>query len=210
MFRYDDANDTWERAPELPTPTAENIAAVADGLLFVIGGRLPKADRNLEWTDHTDVATSWFFDGSRWMDAAPMPTARNSAAGGVIDGYIHIVGGRTVGGGNVSAHEVYDPASDRWEMRSPLPKAQGGLAAAAVGDKLYAFGGEFFDNQGGGVYHDAWEYDAITDKWRHIADMPKPRHGLGAVALGGDIYAIGGALKASGNDTSAAVEIYTP
>ncbi|MEQ9314460.1 MAG: kelch repeat-containing protein [Henriciella sp.] len=209
VWRYDDADKSWNVAPAMPAPNGESVTAVADGLLFVIGGRLPKAERNLDWSDHTDVATNWMFDGSKWRDAAPMPTARNSAAGGVIDGYIHVVGGRTVGGGNNSEHEAYDPASDRWERRAPMPKAQGGLAAAAVGDKLYAFGGEYFDN-GGGVYPDAWEYDALTDKWRHIADMPKPRHGLGAVAIGGDIYVIGGALKAGGTDTSAAVEIYRP
>ena len=209
MFAYNDTDNTWERAPELPAPTSENVTGIADGLLFVIGGRLPKADRNLDWTDHTDVASSWVFDGSRWTDAAPMPTARNSAASAVIDGYIHVVGGRTVGGGNLAKHEVYDPASDRWEHRAPMPKAQGGLAAAAVGDQMFAFGGEYFNNSGGGVFPDAWAYDAVEDRWRHIPDMPHPRHGLGAVAIGRDIYVIGGALRASGNDTSAAVEIYT-
>ncbi|MGB3625881.1 MAG: kelch repeat-containing protein [Henriciella sp.] len=209
MWRYDEAEEDWAWAPDLPAPTGESVAAVADGLLFVIGGRLPKAGRNLDWDDHTDIATNWVFDGEQWTDAAPMPTARNSAAGGVIDGYIHIVGGRTVGGGNTAEHEVYDPASDRWERLAPLPKAQGGLAAATVGNRLFAFGGEYFGN-GGGVYPDTWEYDAYSDTWRSVADMPQPRHGLGAVALDGDIYVIGGARKAGGTETSAAVEIYRP
>lgn len=208
VWRLEDTGE-WRDAPALPAPNGESVTAVADRHLFVIGGRLPKAERNRDWDDHTDVATNWVFNGARWTDAAPMPTPRNSAAGGVIDGYIHIVGGRTVGGGNNAAHEVYDPASDRWERRAPLPKAQGGLAAAVVGDRLFAFGGEYFNN-GGGVYPDAWEYDALTDKWRHIADMPKPRHGLGAVAIDGEIYVIGGAMRAGGIETSAAVEIYRP
>ncbi|MEM5517807.1 kelch repeat-containing protein [Henriciella sp. AS95] len=210
VWRYDEASNAWAVAPAMPVPNGESVTEVADGLLFVIGGRLPKADRNLDWSDQTDIATAWAFDGSKWFDVAPMPTARNSAASGVIDGYVHVVGGRTVGGGNESTHEIYDPASDRWERRAPMPKAQAGLAAAALGNKLYVFGGEYFDSQGGGVYPDAWVYDAITDKWTAIPDMPRPRHGLGAVTLGRDIYVIGGAQQASGNDTSAAVEIYTP
>jgi hypothetical protein len=40
--------------------------------------------------------------------------------------------------------------------------------------------------------------------------MPHPRHGLGAVTLDGAIHVIGGALKASGVETSALVEIYRP
>lgn len=210
VWRYDDAEDAWSAAPAMPVPNGESISEVADGLLFVIGGRHPRADRNLDWNDQTDVATAWAFDGSKWFDTAPMPTARNSAASGVINGYIHVIGGRTVGGGNLARHEVYDPASDRWEHRAPMPKAQGGLAAAAIGHRLYAFGGEYFSGNGGGVYPDAWVYDANRDRWSAIPDMPRPRHGLGAVALGGDIHVIGGALRASGKDTSAAVEIYTP
>ncbi|OZB13986.1 MAG: galactose oxidase, partial [Hyphomonas sp. 34-62-18] len=79
----------------------------------------------------------------------------------------------------------------------------------AVGGKLYAFGGEYFDN-GGGVYPEAWMYDPAGDAWQPIAPMPHPRHGLGAVTLDGTIYVIGGALKASGVDTSALVELYRP
>jgi hypothetical protein len=40
--------------------------------------------------------------------------------------------------------------------------------------------------------------------------MPEPRHGLGGVAFGNDIYLIGGALQRGGNQTSTAVGIYTP
>lgn len=141
--------------------------------------------------------------------AAPCLTARNSAAGAVIDGRLHIVGGRSVAGGNTAAHEVYDPAEDRWRTAAPMPQAQGGLAAAELGGKLYAFGGEYF-NDGGGVYPEAWVYDPQTDDWAAIDPMPHPRHGLGAVALDGAIHVIGGALKASGVETSARVEIYRP
>jgi hypothetical protein len=51
---------------------------------------------------------------------------------------------------------------------------------------------------------------AARDAWTAIAPMPHPRHGLGAVTLDGAIHVIGGALKASGVETSALVEIYRP
>ncbi len=31
-----------------------------------------------------------------------------------------------------------------------------------------------------------------TGRWRRLADLPTPRHGLGAVAFARDVYAIGG------------------
>jgi len=109
----------------------------------------------------------------------------------------------------VATHEVYDHKEDRWRNAAPLPQAQGGLAAASLGGKLYAFGGEYFDN-GGGVYPESWIYSPENDSWEPLPDMRTPRHGLGAVSLNNVIYVIGGAKQASGVDTSATVERYIP
>ena len=209
MWVYKEAGDNWEWAPELPVPNAESVAGVIRGDLYLASGRLPKGDRNLDWTDHVDTARAWCFSRGQWEEVAPMPSARNSATGGALDGRLHVVGGRTVSGGNTAVHEAYDPWSDRWERLAPMPKAQGGLASAVIGDKLYVFGGEYLEGAGG-VFPDAWVYDARRDSWSALPDMPSPRHGLGAVAQKGDIYVIGGARQAGGHQTSAAVEIYTP
>lgn len=202
----------WTPFLNLPIPCAEAVVlAGAMGLLHLAGGRSPAGAANAGWQDHADQTHHFVLDHptGQWREAAPCLTARNSAAGAVIDGRLHIVGGRSVAGGNTAAHEVYDPAEDRWRAAAPMPQAQGGLAAAEAGGKLYAFGGEYF-NDGGGVYPEAWAYDPSADIWVAIDPMPHPRHGLGAVTLDGAVYVIGGALKASGVETSALVEIYRP
>ncbi|MFN7056081.1 Kelch repeat-containing protein [Hyphomonas sp.] len=206
----DEASGNWQAAPELPARSAEAVLLVGGtGLMHFMGGRSPAGESNASWQDQTDQTHHFVLDATdgRWREAAPCPTARNSASGAVIDGRLHIVGGRSVAGGNTAVHEVYDPAEDRWRDAAPMPQAQGGLAAAELGGKLYAFGGEFF-NDGGGVYPEAWVYDPATDSWAAIAPMPHPRHGLGAVTLDGAIHVIGGALKVGGNETSEIVEIY--
>ena len=211
-WRLDAGAGRWETAPALPKPCAEAVLLTdASGALHLMGGRSPAGEANAAWTDQTDQAHHFVLTGatSRWQKAAPCLSARNSAAGAMIGGNLHVVGGRSVAGGNTAAHEVYDAAGDRWRQAAPMPQAQGGLAAAAHGGKLYAFGGEFFDN-GGGVYPEAWVYDPASDAWTAIAPMPHPRHGLGAVTLDGAIHVIGGALKASGVETSALVEVYRP
>ena len=209
MWIYNEADDDWQWAPDLPAPNGESVAGIIGGRIHLVSGRQPKADRNLDWTDHTDTNAHWVFDGRKWTDGAPMPSARNSATGAVIDRRLHVIGGRTVDGGNSALHEVYDPGSDRWERLAPMPKAQGGLASGVVGDEIFVFGGEYFTGSGG-VYPDAWAYNTISDRWRAIPRMPKPRHGLGGVTVGKDIYLIGGAGKRGGVETSAAVEIYRP
>lgn len=202
----------WVDAPELPAPSGEAVLGVTgDGVLHLAGGRTPKGEANAAWTDHGDTDHHFVLTdvNGTWERAAPCLSKRNSAAGDVIDGSLHVVGGRTVGGGNVAAHEVYDHKEDRWRTTAPMPQAQGGLAAAAIGNNLYVFGGEYFNN-GGGVYPEGWVYDARNDSWNRLPDMPNPRHGLGAVTLDNKIYVIGGALEASGNQTSALVDVFNP
>lgn len=208
-WRFD--GEAWHNGPTLPQPNGESVTAVLSNVLHVCGGRKPRGETNETWNNHTDTGDHFVLTdiAGNWQTAAPLPTPRNSAAAAVIGETWHVVGGRTVAGGNTGAHEVYDRSEDRWRSAAPLPQGQGGLAAASVGDKLYAFGGEFFNN-GGGVYPEAWAYDPTADAWSSIPDMPHPRHGLGAVTVGDEIYVIGGALRVGGSQTSALVEIYAP
>lgn len=203
----------WSDFTDLPAPAAEAVVGVTgNGVLHIAGGRTwAKEGVTGGWRDHIDTDHHFVLTDINgiWERAAPCLHRRNSAAGAVIDGKLHIVGGRQVGGGNVAYHTVYDYKEDRWRKLAPMPQAQGGLAAAALGGKLYVFGGEFFDN-GGGVYPQGWVYDPARDVWDRLPDMPRPRHGLGAVSIGVHIYVIGGALQASGVDTSALVERFTP
>lgn len=204
--------DAWKALPELPRPAGEAVTAVINAQLHLAGGRRPAGEANAGWQNHTDTAEHFVLsdlDGT-WDTAAPIPTARNSAAAAMIGSDWHVVGGRTVAGGNTGAHEVYDAGEDRWRAAAPMPQGQGGLAAASVGDKLYAFGGEFFQPSPGGVYAESWVYSANEDSWAPIPDMPSPRHGLGAVTLNDEIYVVGGALGVGGQDTSAILEIFTP
>lgn len=203
--------ETWWFRVDIPEPSGESVTSVLNENLHICGGRVPKGDQNKTWQDHTDTGNHFVLFGSDglWDNAAPLPTPRNSAAGAVIDGQWHVVGGRTVSDGNTPAHEVYDAKEDRWRTAAPMPQGQGGLAAASLGGKLYAFGGEYFDN-GGGVYPESWVYDPAADAWAAIPDMPNPRHGLGAVTIDDSIYVIGGALKVGGSETSNLIEIFTP
>lgn len=208
-WRYD--GEAWQDGPILPQPNGESVTAVLGDDLHVCGGRKPQGETNETWNNHTDTGDHFVLTETEgaWETAAPLPTPRNSAAAALIGEDWHVVGGRTVAGGNTGAHEVYDAAEDRWRSAAPLPQGQGGLAAASVGGELYAFGGEYFNN-GGGVYPEAWAYDPVADTWSAIPDMPHPRHGLGAVTIDNEIYVIGGALRVGGSQTSALVEIFTP
>ena len=200
--------DRWISAAALPRPQSESVALEHAGRIHLITGRTPGGPANANWQDQVDTDAHRVFDPQtgRWTDARPAPAPRNSAAGAVIDGRLYLVGGRTVGGGNMDRLDRYDPRADRWDALAPLPQASGGLAAAALGGRLYAFGGEYFGEAGGGVYPHTWVYDPASDRWAAGPPMLTSRHGLAGAAVGGAVLAIGGAARAGARNTSAVVE----
>jgi N-acetylneuraminic acid mutarotase len=200
------SDTAWSPAPTLPEPRGEAVTAVLGDAVHIAGGRTPMEGRNGRWRDHADTTAHHRLDRGQWEEAAPCSMARNSGAGAIIKGKLHIVGGRQVDGGNVTLHEVYDPQVDGWQRLSPMPQGQGGLAAAALGETLIAMGGEFFDGDGG-VYAQTWLYDVNADAWGRGPDMPTPRHGLGAAVLGDRVYVLGGATGVGMDGTSARVEM---
>ena len=205
--------DAWMPGPALPTPLAESVGLAHAGRVHLVTGRSPRTEANAQWRDQVDVDTHWVLHDGRWERARPVPMARNSAAGAVLDGALWIAGGRTVSGGGTGRLDRYDPSANRWDTLAPIPRSAssdqqvgGGLAMAAVGGKLVALGGEWFAPGGGGVFRETWLYDPATDAWSAGPDMRTPRHGLAAAAVGDTVYAIAGGAVVSGGQAVGTVE----
>lgn len=210
-YSYDFEAAGWTDLPDLPVARGEHVSAAVDGQVYVIGGRVPGTEDAATFTAHRDTSRMDIFDPQTglWSRGADAPTARNSAASAVIDGQIYVVGGRqylgqTDGSGvnvNVTALEVFDPATGLWSVRAPLPQGAGGLAAAEVGGLLYVFGGEQW-SPNRQVFADGWVYDPATDSWDAMPRLNVPRHGLAAAAIDGRIYTIGGATEVGAGDVT--------
>lgn len=218
VFIYDPATDRWRPGVPLPAPRAEGVAAAVNGKVYLIGGRVRANAQASHFNEHEDTALMEVFDpgNGRWSRAAAAPTARNSAASAVIDGKIHVVGGRqairqpdgSLRQVNVATLEVFDPATGRWTTRAPMPQAQGGLAAAAHAGKLYVFGGEQWVPEQK-VFAESWVYDPAVDRWSALPPLPTPRHGLGAASVGNRIHVFGGGLVVGGNAATDMHEVLT-
>jgi N-acetylneuraminic acid mutarotase len=124
-----------------------------------------------------------------------------------VDGRLYAIGGRIDGSyaSNLAVNEEYDPVTDRWRARKPMPTARSGIAAAVLDGKIFVFGGEAT----AGTFNQVEAYDPRLDSWGTYTPMPTARHGLGAVAMGGRIYVISGG-PAPGGSASAVNEIFTP
>lgn len=191
---------TWRDEPSLPTARGAHAVAVAGDEIHVFGG----ADRfgpgsNLV-TEHA------VFDISErvWTIRADLPTARDHlAAASVGSGAspaLAVVGGRRLSvDENLGSLELFDPKRKQWSRSEALPTPRGGLAAAALGRRLFVFGGE----QASGTFDQTEIYDTRTRSWSTGPAMPTPRHGLGAAVVDGKIYVIGGGREPGLSVTSA-------
>jgi len=110
-----------------------------------------------------------------------------------------VIGGRTTFlWGNLDAHEVFDPITEKWEIRAPLPTPRGGLAAAVLKNKIYVFGGE----QPSDTFKENEIYNVETNEWVKGPSLPTSRHGLAAVTLGDQINVISGGPTPGGSYSS--------
>jgi N-acetylneuraminic acid mutarotase len=150
-----------------------------------------------------------------WETLAPALTKRTEVTAAVLGGKIYVLGGFAEPSlSNLSSLtitdmvEVYDPVTNEWTTRTPLPVGLHHAAAVVAGNRLYVIGG--YRQAFLALWHPVattYMYDPDQDAWTERSPMPTPRGALAAAESGGKLYAIGG-YDGSGN--KAAVEVYDP
>ena len=188
---YDPRTDAWLHVADMPSPRSIFAAAVWKDQIYVFGGNgRPLADLEAV-VERYDPSTGG------WMRLSDMPVRRSGHAAETIGDAIYIVGdGERV--------DRYDPTTDTWARVRDMPAAFSS-GTAVVDGRLYAFG-DFLD------HNRVYEYDPVADRWREGSPMPTPRVAPYAVAVGAEIYVIGGSrgLGAALEITRRTVEIHDP
>jgi hypothetical protein len=133
--------------------------------------------------------------GKNWEVLAPIGKHVYGMTTAVLDGKVHLLGG--VPGEDWTdpdnLHQVYDPATDSWDLLASIPDPCGGLGwpmSAVYGGKIYLFGG----GAGPGLEGSGrvWVYDPDIDEWSGLSDMPVERMNGVAVTAGDYIYIFAG------------------
>lgn len=144
-----------------------------------------------------------FTADAQWKKKADFPT---SAGNGRRNAYVFSANNKVyIGGGYVAMYAntdemvEYDPATDKWKSKNPLP---GGFANRSAGitfkinGKVYlGLGAENYNafNPGPVFLKDLWEYDPAGDKWTKKADLPDTgRADAGVFVLNNKAYVVGG------------------
>jgi N-acetylneuraminic acid mutarotase len=208
VWQYDSVTDKWTKMKDMPRAGHHLATAAYKGKLYVFGGGAQLRPGGDTWVP---VNSAWEYDLDKdsWRALAPMPTRRGAAVAAVVGDKIYVIGGAgyhpnekridfglsaNVPHRALTTNEVYDPATDKWETRSPMPTARNHASIGVANGKIYVIGGRL-----GSVFVNASatdvveEYDPASDSWGYaMARMPRPRTGTAFGSYNGKIYIAGG------------------
>jgi N-acetylneuraminic acid mutarotase len=175
--------NSWETRAPMPEAIGGVKAAAVNGKIYVIGG-----EANFEYNPDTD----------NWTSKKQMPAARTGFEIAVYQNKIYTIGGSsgwTEETGTIysDANEVYDPATDTWEIKAPMKTMRSGLEANVVNDKIYLIGGYLRENYTVSNTTSSLNevYDAATDSWTTKKPVPYPAYDYASAVVNNKIYIIG-------------------
>ena len=198
------AAGAWSRLADQPVARGAAAVQVVGTKIFVAGGGP---------NEGASVADVYAYDpaADAWTTRASLQAARQHVGSCATQGGMIVLGG-WVGGsatGILGVAESYDAATDSWSTLARMPTARAGLEAITLNGLCYALGGEGIVAQ---VYDTTpvnESFDVVSGMWTTQAPMPTKRHGFGVAAIGGFIYAVGGAPEPSDSFTNV-MEIFVP
>ena len=170
---YDPETNTWTSKTPMPTPRYSFGIAVFQNKIYCIGGATHvKSDGYV-----TNVNEVYDPSTDTWENRTSMPNPRSDLEATTVGNKIYLIGGLARGDPRMfivknytSLNEVYDPSTDSWTTKTPIPNATAYYASAVVDDKIYVMGGE--GRSTSGILYVNQVYDAKTDTWSLAAPVP--------------------------------------
>jgi N-acetylneuraminic acid mutarotase len=210
-WEYDPTADSWKALAPMPTKRGSTVAAVVGDRMYVIGGATTppgSAETAVHPArPHVSVGAVEEYDpaANTWRQRSSMPTARNHATAGVVNGKIYVIGGRvggafiSAGSSNVDVVEEYDPATDTWgSVRARMPSARSAMASGVHGGRIYVTGGEGQNAQMMYTFRALEAYDPAANSWTILPSLPVSRHGLAGAVVGNRLHMVSGDVQSAG------------
>ena len=226
VFEYDAASDSWSKKKPMPLASHQLALASYGDKIYAFGGFKYPDSGAAAWQP---IDQAWEYDPANdsWKALAPMPSKRGAAAAAVVNGKIYVIGGAGVTPGATDTAilparrhailgtvEEYDPKTNSWRARGPLPTPRSHATVQAVNSKIYVIGGRIGSAfAADGIGTDLVEaYDPAAESWsRPLERLPTARSAAGAAVWSNRIYVAGGeATDRQGVSSRSAVEAYDP
>ena len=201
-WEWDPVADSWRALANIPVKRCSAIAEQVGGKIYLIGGLEPM--ENGLGTRVTGLNQMYDPAADTWTNRSPMPTTRNHAFSGAVNGKIYVIGGR-LGAGNIPATtnvdvvEEYDPAANLWgPIKERMPIAMSGGGATTCNGRIYAGGGEWITRELYAAFKALHEYDPATNTWQVLPSLPGAVHGNAMGCIGNKLHTVSGKMRAGG------------
>jgi N-acetylneuraminic acid mutarotase len=178
-----------------PYAVTHNGIALVDNTIWIVGGRVGNVPGPV-----TDKVWIYNITTNSWSPGPTLPAPR--AGGGLVrlGRRLHLFGGFGPSAcnsdkGDHFAYDLDNPGAGWRNILAPLPNPRNHFGTAAIGGKIYAIGGQYGHDCGGGLdVKLVHVYDAATNTWAQKKDLPYANSHLepGTFALDGTILVVGG------------------
>ena len=214
--------NSWVTKAPMHFARANIGVAVANGQIYAIGGdngtEMGNVSPGTSMTMNVvNVSEAYNPSSNTWVSTDPMPTARALFGTAVYQNKIYCIGGYN--GANlfigpeswnwetkyydISANEVYDPATNTWATKASIPTPRYSAATNIVDGKIYFIGGYTMANLGKSD-NITQVYDPQTDSWATKSSAPLPVVSSASAVVDNNIYVLGM------NKSRSFIEIYDP
>src|SRR6266852_7582403 len=143
VYEFDPATSQWTKKKPMALPAHHLALTESGGKIYVFGGFTEGKVGNLAaWVP---INNAFEYDPAKdsWKALAPMPTKRGAAVAAAVGDKIYVIGGATTAPGEtnpaihptypqrvLSTVQEYDPKTNTWRERSPMPTPRNHAAAA--------------------------------------------------------------------------------
>ena len=146
---YDPTTDTWAKRAKMPTQRDGFGVGVVNNRIYAIGGSgWPQFGNGGPFLT---ILEEYNPKINRWRKRGDMPNLRISFSTVSLDGIIYLIGGFVWQNGDLkylATVDAYNPETEQWSDISPISTPFIPHGAAAVGGKIYIFGGRWREGIG--------------------------------------------------------------
>ncbi len=174
--RYDASKDRWLVLAPIPRQAVIGPASVKSGKqIFLLGGMV--VDSKLPSGIHNDkiVDNVYMYDIPQiaWSESNRLPKALVYSVAAETQGNIYLTGGY---GGESNSNRVwaYDVKAKVWLTKESMNHSRSLHVLEAIGDKLYAIGGEMLGDLSADIVKSIETYDPLANSCFPISWYAKP------------------------------------
>lgn len=161
---YDVAAGTWESVADMPRELGSATAVTLDGQIYLQGGRYWERYLVVDDEPALDSQNAWALDPDsyKWTETAPLVDLRAGHAAVSHGGSVQVFGGWGEEQGLDSVAR-WAPGEDHWTERAAMPEPRPNACAAAIEDRVYVIGGDWWEGDELHYGRDVLMYEPALD-----------------------------------------------